>query len=100
MSLDFTMRPEWETLRARARAVAAEPELILADEPTGNLDRANTDAFGRFLVEENRRGRTIVLVTHSEHLLGLGNRLVTLADGELVADSPTDSAFPVGYASA
>jgi putative ABC transport system ATP-binding protein len=88
---------------AAARAVAAEPELVLADEPTGNLDQANTDAFGRFLTEENRRGRTIVLVTHSEQLLGLGNRSVKLVDGALVADraaGSVDPADPVGYASA
>ena len=70
---------------AAARAVAAEPELILADEPTGNLDRRNSDAFANFLAEENRQGRTIVLVTHSDHLLGLGNRSVELAGGEIVA---------------
>ena len=70
---------------AAARAVAAEPELILADEPTGNLDRRNTEAFADFLTEENRQGRTIVLVTHSDQLLGLGNRAVELAGGKIVA---------------
>ncbi len=68
---------------AAARAIAAEPELILADEPTGNLDRGNTDAFAEFLTEENQQGRTIVLVTHSEHLLELGNRSVELACGQI-----------------
>jgi putative ABC transport system ATP-binding protein len=72
---------------AAARAVAAEPALILADEPTGNLDQANTDSFGRFLTEENQRGRTIVLVTHSEQLLGLGNRSIELVDGQLASPS-------------
>jgi putative ABC transport system ATP-binding protein len=68
---------------AAARAVATKPELILADEPTGNLDQTNTDAFGQFLTEENRRGRTIVLVTHNPRLLELGNRTVELVDGQL-----------------
>ena len=68
---------------AMARAVAAEPEIILADEPTGNLDRANSDAFAAFLTEENQRGRTIVLVTHDERLLDLGNRSVRLSSGTL-----------------
>lgn len=68
---------------AAARAIAAEPELILADEPTGNLDRGNTEAFAQFLTEENSQGRTIVLVTHSEHLLDLGNRSVELAGGRI-----------------
>jgi len=72
---------------AAARAVAAEPDLILADEPTGNLDRANSDVFAEFLQEENRQGRTIVLVTHSDHLLDLGNRRVKLASGRIVENN-------------
>jgi putative ABC transport system ATP-binding protein len=67
---------------AMARAIVAEPELILADEPTGNLDRANSDVFAEFLTEENRRGRTIVVVTHDEGLLDLGNRTVQLRSGK------------------
>lgn len=66
---------------AMARAIAAEPDLILADEPTGNLDRANSDAFLEFLATERQRGRTIVLVTHDESLLGVGNRAVELDAG-------------------
>ena len=68
---------------AMARAIAAEPELILADEPTGNLDRDNTDAFAEFLTDENRRGRTILMVTHDERLLDVGTRTVRLCAGRL-----------------
>ena len=68
---------------AMARAIAAEPEIILADEPTGNLDQANAEAFAQFLTDENRRGRTIVLVTHDARLLNLGNRRVQLDSGRL-----------------
>lgn len=68
---------------AMARAVVAEPEIILADEPTGNLDRANSNTFADFLKDENQRGRTIVLVTHDESLLDLGNRTVQLCSGQL-----------------
>jgi putative ABC transport system ATP-binding protein len=68
---------------AMARAVVGEPQLILADEPTGNLDRANSQIFADFLVAEHRRGRTIVLVTHDESLLHLGNRTVQLAAGRM-----------------
>jgi putative ABC transport system ATP-binding protein len=68
---------------AMARAVVAEPEFILADEPTGNLDRANSEAFAEFLATENERGRTVVLVTHDERLLGMGNRAVELNSGRL-----------------
>lgn len=73
---------------AAARAIAAEPDLILADEPTGNLDPANTEAIAQFLVGENHRGRTIVLVTHSERLLDLGNRSVLLESGQIAAVAP------------
>ena len=68
---------------AMARAIVAEPETILADEPTGNLDRANSKAFADFLTDENQGGRTIVLVTHDENLLQLGNRTVRLQAGRL-----------------
>jgi putative ABC transport system ATP-binding protein len=69
---------------AMARAVVGGPQLILADEPTGNLDRANSEIFANFLADEHRRGRTIVLVTHDENLLHLGNRTVPLAAGRVV----------------
>ena len=70
---------------AMARAVVGEPQLILADEPTGNLDRANSEIFAHFLSDEHRRGRTIVLVTHDESLLHLGNRTVQLRAGRVAA---------------
>lgn len=67
-----------------AREIAAEPEIILADEPTGNLDRPNAEAFAEFFTDENRRGRTIVLVTHHDaRLLNLGNRSVQLDSSRL-----------------
>ncbi len=68
---------------AVARAIVGEPQLILADEPTGNLDRKNADVFASFLSDENQRGRTIVLVTHDESLLDLGNRTVQLRSGKI-----------------
>ena len=64
-----------------ARAIVGEPKLILADEPTGNLDRANATIFADFMADENRRGRTIILVTHDENLLQLGGRSVALQRG-------------------
>ncbi len=72
---------------AMARAIAAEPEIILADEPTGNLDQANAKTFAKFLTNENRQGRTIVLVTHDTSLLDLGNRSVELRSGKLCASA-------------
>lgn len=72
---------------ATARAIAAEPPLILADEPTGNLDRDNTAAFAEFLIEENRQGRAMILVTHSDQLLKIGNRSLQLVRGEIDSNS-------------
>jgi putative ABC transport system ATP-binding protein len=68
---------------AMARTIAAEPEILLADEPTGNLDRTNSDTFAEFLTEENQRGRTVVLVTHDERWFDLGNRRIHLDAGRL-----------------
>ena len=68
---------------AMARAIAGEPEIILADEPTGNLDRENRSMLAAFLNEEHQRGRTIVVVTHDDGLIDLGNRSVELRSGEL-----------------
>lgn len=69
-----------------ARALVNAPKLILADEPTGNLDREN----GRKVLELIRRlrddGHTIVLVTHSNKVASLGDRTVELVDGKVVAD--------------
>ena len=71
---------------AMARALVAEPDVILADEPTGNLDKANRDIMAECFQDENRRGRTIILATHEEALLALGQRRFFLQDGELQSD--------------
>lgn len=71
---------------AMARSLAAEPEIILADEPTGNLDRINRDIIAECLAEESRRGRTIVLATHEETLIKLGTREFHLDAGKLQMD--------------
>jgi putative ABC transport system ATP-binding protein len=68
---------------AMARAIVAEPDVILADEPTGNLDRENRGILAQFLRDENRRGRTVVVVTHDDDLIRLGNRSIELVAGKL-----------------
>jgi putative ABC transport system ATP-binding protein len=66
---------------AIARALVGEPRVILADEPTGNLDSATGEEIALLLGELNRSGRTVVLVTHNEALARRASRLVRLRDG-------------------
>jgi lipoprotein-releasing system ATP-binding protein len=69
---------------AVARALAHEPRLLLADEPTGNLDAANTDEIGAILADYCRKQRaTILVATHNERLARLCDRVLLLQDGRL-----------------
>lgn len=69
---------------AIARAVVANPKLILADEPTGNLDSKNGIEVINLLIELNKEGTTIIMVTHSERDAGYAHRIVNLFDGQVV----------------
>lgn len=69
---------------AIARAVVLTPKLILADEPTGNLDSKNGKEVMNLLTELNREGTTIVMVTHSQHDAGYSHRIINLFDGKIV----------------
>lgn len=71
---------------AIARAMVTAPSLILADEPTGNLDSANGEEVMKLLTELNRQGTTIVMVTHSKRDAAYTHRVVHLFDGSIVAD--------------
>ena len=71
---------------AIARAVAANPGLILADEPTGNLDSRNGLEVMNLLTELNREGTTIVMVTHSMHVADFAHRIVNLFDGQIITE--------------
>jgi putative ABC transport system ATP-binding protein len=71
---------------AVARALVAAPALILADEPTGNLDSANGDSVMRLLTEIVQAGTTIVMVTHSNAHAAHASRVLNLLDGQFVAD--------------
>ena len=70
---------------AIARAVVTNPQLILADEPTGNLDSKNGAEVMNLLTELNREGTTIIMVTHSQHDASFAHRTVHLFDGSVVA---------------
>jgi putative ABC transport system ATP-binding protein len=69
---------------AVARALVAEPSLVLADEPTGNLDTANGEAIMEMLGDATQTGTTIVMVTHSEAHAARAHRVVEMLDGRLV----------------
>ena len=71
---------------AIARAVVAGPKLILADEPTGNLDSKNGAEVMNLLTELNQEGTTIVMVTHSQHDASYAQRVVHLFDGQIVTE--------------
>ena len=72
---------------AVARAVVANPKLILADEPTGNLDSANGDEVMKLLENLNNEGTTIVMVTHSPSYADRAHRIVQLFDGHIVTEN-------------
>ena len=69
---------------AIARSLINNPEIILADEPTGNLDTKTGDEIMRLLFNLNKRGKTIILVTHNPDLTKLANKIIRLKDGKLV----------------
>jgi putative ABC transport system ATP-binding protein len=69
---------------AVARAVAGEPAILLADEPTGNLDSHNGEAVMRLLAELHRGGATICMVTHDTRFAGHANRVIHVLDGRVV----------------
>jgi len=72
---------------AIARAVITKPKLILADEPTGNLDSANGEEVMNLLTQLNEKGTTIVMVTHSPSDADRSNRIIQLFDGHIVTEN-------------
>ena len=71
---------------AIARAIVTRPKLILADEPTGNLDSKNGKEVMGLLSELHREGTTIVMVTHSQHDAGYADRIIHLFDGHVLGE--------------
>lgn len=72
---------------AIARAVVGKPKLILADEPTGNLDSKNGLEVMELLTKLNQEGTTIIMVTHSQHDATYANRIINLYDGQVVENT-------------
>lgn len=71
---------------AIARAIASQPPLILADEPTGNLDTKSEDDIIRILSDLNESGKTVVVITHGEKLAKAAKRRITISDGRIAND--------------
>ncbi|HEY0095596.1 MAG TPA: ATP-binding cassette domain-containing protein, partial [Archangium sp.] len=71
---------------AVARAVAGDPLILLADEPTGNLDSKNGEQVMQLLSELHKGGATLIMVTHDPNQARLGTRMVSLFDGRVVQD--------------
>jgi len=72
---------------AVARAVVNNPKLILADEPTGNLDSSNGNEVMQMLSDLNEQGTTIIMVTHSEHDARYSHRIIRMLDGQTVTEN-------------
>ncbi len=80
---------------AIARALANDPPLIIADEPTGNLDSKTADAMFKLFENLTLQGKTVVMVTHDSSLAQRVSRTVIISDGEVVSES-LPVASPVG----
>ena len=72
---------------AVARAIVSEPQIILADEPTGNLDSAHGEEVMRMLDDVNKSGATVIMVTHSQRDASYSNRVIRLFDGQIINEN-------------
>ena len=76
---------------AVARAIAAQPPIILADEPTGNLDSKSTIEIMNILKDLHESGRTVIIITHDDEIANQVDRVVRIMDGKIVSDSVNPS---------
>jgi len=77
---------------AIARALVNNPKLILADEPTGNLDSKTGDVVLRTLIDLNKKGHTLIIVTHELYVAQYAKRIIALKDGQIVEDAKREKA--------
>ena len=80
---------------AIARALANEPPLILADEPTGNLDTASSIEIMEMFSSLHKAGATVVVVTHEENIAAYTDRMLRFSDGKLISDIKNENPTPV-----
>lgn len=78
---------------AISRALANDPAFLLCDEPTGNLDKRNSELVADIFAELAAAGQTIVMVTHDPQLAQKANRIITMEDGNVIADQATQTAL-------
>lgn len=78
---------------AIARAIAQAPPVILADEPTGNLDSGSTKEIMGILKELHKEGRTVILITHDNEIAARAKRIIRIMDGKIVANINNDAAL-------
>ena len=71
---------------AIARALASKPKVLLADEPTGALDSKTSDEVMELIIQINKEGKTILVVTHEQEVANMCNRIITLKDGVIMTD--------------
>ncbi len=71
---------------AIARAIAAAPPIILADEPTGNLDSKSSEEIINILIKLNRLGKTVIIITHDTKIAKKAERIITISDGKIKSD--------------
>jgi putative ABC transport system ATP-binding protein len=71
---------------AVARAIAGNPAIILADEPTGNLDTASGEAVMKLLQDLHRQGRTVVMISHNPDTASIADRWIKILDGRIVEE--------------
>ena len=75
---------------AIARALVCEPSILLADEPTGNLDSKTSEGIMQLFDQLHREGQTIIVVTHEEHVASHAERIIQMKDGRVCSDLPTN----------
>jgi putative ABC transport system ATP-binding protein len=81
---------------AIARALVNDPSILLADEPTGNLDSTTSDEIMELFDQLNRAGNTVIVVTHEDDIAEHAHRIVTLRDGRIISDARTGDAGSSG----
>lgn len=79
---------------AIARALVNEPALILADEPTGNLDSQSSAEILQIFSNLNQQGKTIIMITHEADIASKAKRIIQISDGKIVSDQPSETPTP------